>query len=363
LSPRSPFSFVNSIAFTVSGANSLRGSFNGSPVQADTAHSNPFAGDGVGFIFGRSLVNDNGSQGHVAMLAVFDVYLTDEELVRYSKDPFSLLPRRKPRRTYFPVAEQAAASTTSTLFIKRPWKAQPQQPVAVDQTNSLSRGLIRAGMPTGGSIGQFGRRNSVGFDLSIAESNKLAAQGTLFALLDYGAMSLVAWDAMISLARITTWPSDLDHVIFGVTGSPAQEVSVIRLNTDGLSPNGRTTKTSGVVATAIQFNGGEFPGVGYLFEDGANVLTFTDSAGGPFPTGVARSFSANKAYVYAIWDRYLSAEEHLSLARNPWQLFAPRRIPAPFSPSAASGLPTLSQATYVPGSITTTGFRPRVTAS
>ena len=44
-----------------------------------------------------------------------------------------------------------------------------------------------------------------------------------------------------------------------------------------------------------------------------------------------------------------------------WQLFAPRRVWVP--QAAITGLPTLSLPTYTPGSLTATGFRPRVTAS
>jgi len=48
---------------------------------------------------------------------------------------------------------------------------------------------------------------------------------------------------------------------------------------------------------------------------------------------------------------------------NPWKLFAPlpRRIWVPAA--AASGLPTLSLSTFVPGSLATTGWRPQVTTA
>ena len=49
------------------------------------------------------------------------------------------------------------------------------------------------------------------------------------------------------------------------------------------------------------------------------------------------------------------------LAGNPW-ILASRRIIFPTA-AAAAALPTLSSATYVPGSITSTGFRPRVTVT
>lgn len=64
----------------------------------------------------------------------------------------------------------------------------------------------------------------------------------------------------------------------------------------------------------------------------------------------------------AAYARAPSAEEIALLSRNPWQLFAPKRIWVPIT-AAGSSLPTLSIPTYVPGSLTTTGFRPRVSFS
>ena len=49
-----------------------------------------------------------------------------------------------------------------------------------------------------------------------------------------------------------------------------------------------------------------------------------------------------------------------SLSLNPWAMFE-RRVWLPTV--AAAAVPTLSAATYVPGSITSAGFRPRVTAT
>jgi len=69
-----------------------------------------------------------------------------------------------------------------------------------------------------------------------------------------------------------------------------------------------------------------------------------------------------KIYLVAFWNRLLSAAEHAALALNPWQLFAPRRIYIPTA-AAAAGVPTLSASTYVSGSLTSTGWRPQVTAS
>jgi hypothetical protein len=46
---------------------------------------------------------------------------------------------------------------------------------------------------------------------------------------------------------------------------------------------------------------------------------------------------------------------------NPWLIFKPRSIFVPVTAAAGSSLPTLSDPTIVPGSLTSTGFRPRVT--
>jgi hypothetical protein len=60
-------------------------------------------------------------------------------------------------------------------------------------------------------------------------------------------------------------------------------------------------------------------------------------------------------------NRAISLQEHVELSRNPWQLFEPRRIWVP--QAAAAGLPTLSASTYKPGTLTSTGWTPRITAT
>lgn len=66
----------------------------------------------------------------------------------------------------------------------------------------------------------------------------------------------------------------------------------------------------------------------------------------------------------AAWDSASVVESLGYRLRLPdvWDaLYEPRRIFVP--QAAASGLPTLSAATYVPGSLSSSGFRPRVTAT
>lgn len=67
----------------------------------------------------------------------------------------------------------------------------------------------------------------------------------------------------------------------------------------------------------------------------------------------------------AVWLQDIGEAGMAAITRHPdapWQLFEPRRVWVP-QVSAAPSLPTLSLPTYVPGSITSSGFRPRVTAS
>lgn len=79
------------------------------------------------------------------------------------------------------------------------------------------------------------------------------------------------------------------------------------------------------------------------------------------PTWIQDSISTASAHMLtAILSReWLPMRTELTV--NPWQIFAPRRAWVP--QAAAGGLPALSLATYVPGSLTATGFRPRVTAT
>ena len=57
-----------------------------------------------------------------------------------------------------------------------------------------------------------------------------------------------------------------------------------------------------------------------------------------------------------------SDKQVIDWSHNPWgETFAPQQIYIPTA-AAASSLPTLSASTYVPGSVTATGWRPRVTA-
>jgi hypothetical protein len=57
----------------------------------------------------------------------------------------------------------------------------------------------------------------------------------------------------------------------------------------------------------------------------------------------------------------IGPEMHRQIHEAPYSIFA-HRVYVPVT-EGGSGLPTLSDPTFVPGSLTSTGFRPRVTAT
>ena len=88
--------------------------------------------------------------------------------------------------------------------------------------------------------------------------------------------------------------------------------------------------------------------------------TYSKETIGALLRTTASNFSPYQAYAVAR-GRAISEEFAKYLSSNPWKFFAPRRIWVP--QAAITGLPALSLPTYAPGSLTATGFRPRVTAT
>lgn len=103
---------------------------------------------------------------------------------------------------------------------------------------------------------------------------------------------------------------------------------------------------------------------GVLFQSWTRALSATTARNVRLTTrnDSTESLTSSSIILRAEWNRELSDAEIVALADDPWQIFAPRSILIPTA-SAAAGLPTLSAPTYVPGSITISGFTGRVTAA
>jgi len=83
-----------------------------------------------------------------------------------------------------------------------------------------------------------------------------------------------------------------------------------------------------------------------------------DVVGGYFASGFAED---DPVYACFGFNRELPASEIAQISLNPWQIFtAPKSVVVA---AAASGLPTLSAPTFAPGSLTSSGWIPQVTAT
>lgn len=121
----------------------------------------------------------------------------------------------------------------------------------------------------------------------------------------------------------------------------------VRAGSVTIALNGKMNKRTGISNSARTIR--------YDTQMGAAAWIGGDSQGG-------RNFKG-EIYLAGICLGAWTDEALLDFSRNPWQIFPPRRIHVPYYPAVAGGLPTLSAATYMPGSLTSSGFRPRVTAS
>lgn len=107
-------------------------------------------------------------------------------------------------------------------------------------------------------------------------------------------------------------------------------------------------------------------GVLYVYRKGASSSAATSASitgGGPlrFAEG---GFYAGPCGVslLGVLPYGVTAPKANELIVNPWQIFKPRRIYIPTATASAT-VPTLSASTYVTGSLTSTGWRPQITAS
>jgi hypothetical protein len=153
-------------------------------------------------------------------------------------------------------------------------------------------------------------------------------------------------------------------------------VDLIRFNTSG-SPFFATTintiPTAKPVAFALVSNGATF----HIFtekESATGTITGTPTvlentinlgasyAGGTYT--IDNSDLDGYLYDYAVIPYAVSLATAQQFVRNPYSvLFAPRSIILPLSVAAGGGVPNLSASTYVTGSLTSTGWRPQITAS
>jgi hypothetical protein len=272
-----------------------------------------------------------------------------------------------------------------------PWTEQPQEAVGVDWSNPLSAGLISA-VIGGQRFDCFGRRitfNSTTTTAPGADGLRTVTNGTTdSAYIDIPTQVLTAWTIW---GRTTPTSLALDATLgsLGNTGTSTPTVSLRMGNaTSNRLQYWQRADNSGSISAGPRDSGVAVFSAGETLSVSLSVSTPTALLRGfkngalieaPSTNIAANSWTVNRigiGVLYAagnfslgaygsslllFFNRELSDSEQASLAANPWQLFA-ARVQRIWSPAAAA-IPTLSAATFLPGSITASGFRPRVTAS
>ena len=280
------------------------------------------------------------------------------------------------------------------LILESPWTRQPQMAVGVDWGNPLTRQLRVCVTPKSfyndklpsriNGVQEWVSRDGIGFDF-VAASSQYVDLGTGAQLDVTGAISILVWYNLTSIpgspAGFSLFSKDgntggraYTFDLYRDTASAA--ASGLRLYVNGGGSIGTNMVVEGRlpvagddrIAIVTRSVANNFTGI---YVDGLLAASTTCSTVTPTATASlrmgARAYAGVEDYfsgrirLAAMWARSLSATEVQSLSRNPWQLFAPQQIIIP-TPAAAA-VPTLSASTYVTGSMTSTGWRPQITAS
>ncbi len=231
---------------------------------------------------------------------------------------------------------------------------QPSGPVRIDYSNPLTRGLVYAALP--GYDAAIGLPN--GLTIAGAGPSGLEAKGTYSSYLaaaDVQARTIIAEHVYTSNAadwQAHAWghyvsTGDNSTFAIGLAGSANQIYFANKRNNDNNTlsdsitfPYRRVWGMSGTFgSTATVYR----DGVSYSSAASSGAAWATDSrcrysVGSPTTTG--------KSYPWAyMWARILSDAEHLSIYRNPWQIFAPdpRRL---YFGAGATGGGTVFESTY-----------------
>jgi hypothetical protein len=259
------------------------------------------------------------------------------------------------------------------LILKKPWTRQPQAVMgAKDGTTLLYNSATKIDELGGSSF-----TNTGGF-LTVPSLIGLAANldaGTKYLSVTRRAQpyTLGNWSFVYAFSQYGSREVGAGLIVIPGTSGNNNRLSIYTLGTDRIradvfnSAGSATTVDSAAVIVSgpflaeLMMVGGSLQwyingspsGSAVAFSgsrDGENsAFTVHGYSGGPSPNRVVSGFAFRKN----------PARPVTSL----WELSRPRRIFVPVSVGGGGALPTLSAATYVPNSLTSTGFRPRVTAT
>lgn len=149
----------------------------------------------------------------------------------------------------------------------------------------------------------------------------------------------------------------------GYTIIRAQQVVVLS------APNSRTDGRLNAAAFSVAGNNGRHAifssGVLRTASTPASTYTHGESAIGQSFKDGTQNISCLGGLLFLAWAPVVVPDSALALltAGNPWKIFVPRFRYVATPAAAAGGLPTLSASTYKPGTLTSSGWTARVTAS
>jgi hypothetical protein len=270
------------------------------------------------------------------------------------------------------------------LILRRPWTEQPQDAAEVDLSDTRTRGLLA--LTTGDAVVSLAPRVTLSATRGAPVPD---ASRSGRGVKTNGSTDSRYWS--IPSVALTQW------TLFGILKSNGSALDT-RAITLGSSSSNTPILAIGVhTASSSKFrfwprDDADFPASGdasagdvfdgtdhyvvhtydgqtlSLYIDGrldstdttwvGKTITVDRFSAGALERAGAAAFWAGTVFLAGACNRCWTAAE---AALDPWQLFAPRQI---WIPATAAGTnPTLSLPTYVPGSLTSSAFRPRVTAT
>lgn len=284
------------------------------------------------------------------------------------------------------------------LILESPWTRQPQVAVGADAGNPLTRGLVVLATPiqclflgsyrqttlvdAGVYVESFGKSGG-GKSFGVTGINGYAALGTgseLASSLNTSSITVLTVVKKLATGRgdlVTRWNTggsgatgEQFNLLAGLSGSASKPEFFISNGTSASSSGASAitvpNDTSAVVVGSHSTSNCRVYVGGVLGASGiAGNYVMSSTATQSLLIGNNVAFSGAHAgfqALTAIWNRQLTDAEVWRVSQNPWQLFSPQQIIIPTPPAAAT-VPTLSASTYVPGSLTSTGWRPQITAS
>lgn len=252
-----------------------------------------------------------------------------------------------------------------SIVIRRPWTRQPQTVAQLNQDLVSSFGLQDVFLRGRSIVGGVVLPGALGVNVNGVGPNHEAPTTYLNAKVQFDPS---AWSVILSATFVTL--GGYSYYIY----SSSTNLRAISLADSDFSP-ARLQIYAGAkyFSPSLYVSAGETATIGFGWDgaklyfakngiiESVNGATMGAQDGWGFK-GIAGNLPTVRATHIAFFKRCLTESKFAELTLNPNLLFAPqtRRI---WVPSAAAGVPTLSASTYVPGSLTSTGWRPQVTAS